>query len=1054
MKRKIFVFFLLTWRLFLLSKEDTPYYQASICGDPNSYVDGCVSVISGCLIHEHPRIIIQGKEPIELTKKYVSFLDGEGYESSLSKRDLFGGWSNWDYLLAKAFYTLPVSQMIDGESCVVRKERYWVKVTDPTGIVLSFYGPKYTGKPITLELNEDSFETGITNTSSGQIGAKLNLLNTKAIKLDAYTLKIIPPDGGERFYKSVYKDGYKTKGVYIGYVLQSDKKPNGTQTLYSYVEHDIIKEIKTTNHDGTKVYAWAKFNYFEPEKYFNMNKIKNADFTITTSDHQTISFTHERVRKKKDGIYLDQYFLLKDISSERFSIQYDYRTDVNNAPPLLNCITTSGGKTSYCDYYYYGKKNREHGEDKVKRETCKGNKVIALKKPIGKDQKIEITHRFYYDLAKNKNDPNNTVVEDIYGNRTDYLLNKDLRLEKIKRYSSNNKQLNSEEFLWGKAHDLHPSFLIAKTFYGKNEKPIFSKTYSYDKKGNLLKEKTVGNISGNCAPLVLQDSFPVYNGVDRQQISTSFIRDKRNLLENIYDPNDLAIHYKYLPDTNLISSEFSLYAGMILRRKFYEYDADYTLIKIVEDDGSRGDVTNLSNVTQRKITHIIPRRSTPFIGMPDHIIYKYHCFDMHQEKLEKLIKFEYDKRGNIAAKHFFDADNKQRYTLYYTYNERNDLIKETNPFGEEAFYIYNLDHNKIYEKDFSGKETKYTFDHCNRLVQEETYKDSSSHYITKYEYNKNNYLTKQIDHQGNTTEFVVDLYGNIIQKKEPVVLIKNQSHTSPITHISYDECDNPIKMVSPLGNCTTTIYNIFKQPIKKIYPDHSFETWNYNLDQTLKFHTNKENITVAYAYDRLRRKEFVITSCKNGDIVKKETYKYRGPHLSEKRDSMDHLTEYFYNGLGQKIKEVFSHNQKEIILYSYDAMGFIEKETHEGENPLIIQYKRDLLGRTIEISKKDDKHLFSLEKYSYDSAGNKNSITRFINGKEAIETYSYDLFNRLIKQTDPLGNVTCITYDDFYIDEQGRKGIKKTEVNPLKQVTITIYDHNQNILSKEKLSSL
>lgn len=1040
MLRKIFGYFLFILSFNLTADEDTPYYQASIGGDPNSYVDGCVSVVSGSLVLQAPKIIVQGKEPIEITKRYVSLLN-DYILTPTNRRRQFVGWSNMDHLLAEA--RTPVGKIEYGQIGPI-----WIEFTDPSGIKLMFSEPKMGEKTDWLTLDTTGFKRGISNTLSGEMGAKHNLINTKAIRLDPKRVKLIMPDGEERLYKFV--DDYENRhsGAQLGYTLQWVKRPNGNKVIYSYEVDDVVKEIKTTNHDETEVYAWAKFHYSNPREANDFRRIKNPDYTITTSDHQKIEFKHNKIIRKDKYTSNKVQFLLKEISSDTFSVKYEYLVNYTDFPPLLKSVTSEEGRTTYFDYYLVRHNDKENPK-KLWKAKCKNNHVKAIKKPVGENQTLEITYSLDYNIAETDEELNETIVKDAYGNKTSYWFNNELKLTRIGRFLKEDDFLFSERFSWEKMHDLTSSLLHTKTFFGKDMQPLFTKTYSYDEKGNILCEKTFGNISGNCPSILLDNHLPIDNGVNNTSVLSSFTKDPRNLLEKVTLQNELSIHYSYLPNTNLLKSELTKHDSKIYQRKFYEYDSSKTLVKIIEDDGSGEEITDLSGACTRKITSIVPKKSFPFIGMPEQILYKYLDFSTNTEKLDKRITLSYDKYGNIVAKSIFDSENKKRYILRFDYNKRNDLISETDPLGREATYAYDLDHNKIYEKDFTGRETKYSYDLCNRLTEKETYLGSSPHYTTKYFYNKKNHLIKQIDCRGNCIDFKVDLWGNVIETKETAILTKD-GLKSPITHIEYDECFNPIKTISPLGYITTTTFNVYNNPISTIYPNNSFETCRYNANQTLKSHTDKEGITTKYEYDPLNRKTVTSIISKDNKLIKNETYKYEGLNLIEKIDFMGNRTKYSYDGLGRKTEETFLHDKEETILYSYDPMGYIEKETYIGEHPLTVEYKRDLLGQILELRKKDNNNLFAIEKYTYDSSGNKTSSTRIVDGKEAIETFSYDLFDRLIKHTDPLGNTTVITYDDFYVDSHGRKGIKKTEINPLRQCTITILDGNQRVLSIEK----
>ena len=101
----------------------------------------------------------------------------------------------------------------------------------------------------------------------------------------------------------------------------------------------------------------------------------------------------------------------------------------------------------------------------------------------------------------------------------------------------------------------------------------------------------------------------------------------------------------------------------------------------------------------------------------------------------------------------------------------------------------------------------------------------------------------------------------------------------------------------------------------------------------------------------------------------------------------------------------------------------------------------------------DSEHnIYKKISYKYDEAGNLSQITRFINGREAHETFAYDSFNRLIQHTDALGYITTTTYDDRYQNHQGQNVLQITETDPFGLQIITTYDALGHVASAQKNS--
>lgn len=89
--------------------------------------------------------------------------------------------------------------------------------------------------------------------------------------------------------------------------------------------------------------------------------------------------------------------------------------------------------------------------------------------------------------------------------------------------------------------------------------------------------------------------------------------------------------------------------------------------------------------------------------------------------------------------------------------------------------------------------------------------------------------------------------------------------------------------------------------------------------------------------------------------------------------------------------------------------------------------------------------------YTYDLDGNVAMIKKNINGKEAIETFSYDSQNRIISSKDALGAITTTIYDDHYLNSYGQYVLKKKVIQPNQVTTVETFDPYGNIVKKESL---
>ncbi len=203
------------------------------------------------------------------------------------------------------------------------------------------------------------------------------------------------------------------------------------------------------------------------------------------------------------------------------------------------------------------------------------------------------------------------------------------------------------------------------------------------------------------------------------------------------------------------------------------------------------------------------------------------------------------------------------------------------------------------------------------------------------------------------------------------------------------------------------------------------------------------------------------TKSYHGEILSQELFTYDAYHLIAKTDAEGNVTTYTYDGAGRKISEELNGEQSE---FAYDSLGRLDLVK---QDQLLSVTEHDLLDRIVEERKEDlQGHVLSKIVYAYDNAGNKKTVTRFINGKDASEQFEYDSLNRLIKKEDPLGNITRTTFDDELhlqttIDPLGLQTIehfnshylaatieKRSCQNEILIRDENAYDNNDNLIAK------
>ncbi len=77
--------------------------------------------------------------------------------------------------------------------------------------------------------------------------------------------------------------------------------------------------------------------------------------------------------------------------------------------------------------------------------------------------------------------------------------------------------------------------------------------------------------------------------------------------------------YSYLPGTNLLAAKLVGTASEIFEREFRSYNSDNLLVEVIHDDGCSSDRNDLTGVTSRKYSTVIPRMQSPAVGFPDSV---------------------------------------------------------------------------------------------------------------------------------------------------------------------------------------------------------------------------------------------------------------------------------------------------------------------------------------------------------------------------------------------------------------------------------------------------
>ncbi len=412
------------------------------------------------------------------------------------------------------------------------------------------------------------------------------------------------------------------------------------------------------------------------------------------------------------------------------------------------------------------------------------------------------------------------------------------------------------------------------------------------------------------------------------------------------------------------------------------------------------------------------------------------------EPIYNRTRTETDPRGNDAgyAPPNGGTHSKARYTTtyYFDYQEGNNLNAIAEVLGVSSADVQSmLDEAGVkiglgdlngdgVTNGVAGNVVKIVYPTANLLSDSNQAKlegDTSQEIVELFTYNKYGQITSKTDTEGNVTEYDYqpendpdgdgkdkingkgkDHFGYL---KEAVADTtssskrnsgKNSKPAKIKTQYFYDDVGNVIKEVNGRGIATEYVVNELNQRVKITRAASVSKNKGKKKKTNLK--AFKYVTYMEYDYnDNIVKKEVENSDSNNGDLAGdfvEYTYSY---------DILDHLI--------KETKEV-SENETLVTEYHYDANENRIKVIQPEGNYQETEYdERDKVFRSTNVCGCSGGSPNTT--YNYDKNGN---LVEQIDGEDnngdgANDSilYGYDGFNRLVKTTDPLGNVAEQVYD-------------------------------------------
>lgn len=971
--------------------------------DPSSFVEN-VNVITGDFCLHDQLYTVRGAEPIHLHTTY--FTKGAFLEplDRLTAILIFGR-----YMEILESHGTSVQYYRD-----VSTRKYDPEVGE------FFYGnPEKKRKWKPMRFNTFEFANtspGLSNTASGHISGQTHLKNQHVIfdpqkDPEGKSFTLHTSNGTVRRYVKLngqkktpipHSGIFKDYGYYslYSYKLVSEELPNGHVIRYDWHKNSL-REILSTNADGSKVFARVQMPGFA---------VNYRDYRISMcgSDGQKYTAQYEQFALKDRLIFRsvtnpeEPEHVYKWISGKKKILVNGEKKKIDF--PYVSHFLFPNGRGLHIRY--------DGGDrDKIPR-------VSELLSPVGKDHSFITTHRFFYG-------DRSSYVLDIQGNKTSYEWNEQQRLTAIRRFTGADQLHSEERFVWD------GTLISCKSLLDGRGNCIQARTFSYDEFNNITTNTLYGNLSGQSNFVRLDGYYrPVVGSAESISTYSTYSKDGRNLPLRVEEPNGLVTLYTYVLNTNLVKTKTLCEGNIPHIVHTYEYDSDYLLIREMVDDG-----------IVKTIKKIFPKQSDPFVGMPEVIEEKY--LDGSQEILLKKTVLHYGKGARVDRKDIYDANGAFQYSLFYEFDEKNRVIGETNAAGQKAEALYDPLGNRSFYREHSGlTEETSQYDYSNRLIEQQSKSDGETR-TCRCSYDTKHNLEWKEDERGHKTYHIYNAFGQCIKTIEPPIPNEQGELVSPVIQKAYDSRGNEILQIDAEGNQTSIEYNAYNKPTRIVRPDGSEELYVYTSTGLLESYTDPSGVITSYKHDYLGRVvEKTISS--NNTLLAKETFSFVGYHLISQTDAEGNQTTYTYDKAGRKTSETFGG---ETTYYTYDHLGRAHRIQQGAEITCRVY---DLLDRVIEESQESlSGEILKQEFYSYNAAGDRASITRFVDGKEAVETFSYDGLHRLIQKTDALGYVETISYNNV-TNVYGQNVLQKIHTDPLGLQTIETLDTHGRTATLEK----
>ncbi|HLK47666.1 MAG TPA: RHS repeat-associated core domain-containing protein [Bryobacteraceae bacterium] len=328
--------------------------------------------------------------------------------------------------------------------------------------------------------------------------------------------------------------------------------------------------------------------------------------------------------------------------------------------------------------------------------------------------------------------------------------------------------------------------------------------------------------------------------------------------------------------------------------------------------------------------------------------------------------------------------------IQYQYSTAGDLAKVVDQRQNTSSFSYDDNHYLLSFTDPTGAQpVRNVYDDSGRLIEQI---DALSR-VQDFAHDLTAHQDTFTDYLGNTTTYVYDNHGNIIQKTDAL------GHTTSST---YDSNDNLLSEANELGKITLYSYDANNNRLSTTDPLGNTTRFTYNAQNQLLTRTDPSGKTTATTYDAAGN-VLTLTDALGNTI----TNTYTNGLLATAADPLGNITTYKYDSNGNLITTTDSLGN--VTTFAYDSDGnrlsqTVVRSTPAGQQALTTRLQYDSQNRVIGTTWPDS----STTQTTFNTLGQQTGTTDEL-GRQT--TYSYDPDGRLLSTTYPDGTSTTNTYD-------------------------------------------